>query len=122
MPETLPNEPDILEAKQPFPEVQARYAQAGARGVIAEGFTVGWVGTSVLTTRGALCLVNYDDPTLERFIGEWLRVWYGLRSVSVYCAASGVLPYQIGLTRRAFLALDLPSTEMLSCTLEVLNV
>lgn len=121
MPESLPNEPQILEAKQAFPEFQERYAGAAGKPLHAP-YTVGWIGTNVLATRGAFCVVNMDEPDLEVLVGEYVRIFLANRSVVVYCAGREVLPYQIGVTRRAFMALALLPTEDLVVNAEILDL
>ena len=96
-------EPDIIYSARAFPDVQADlnlYPPRPINGV----FTCGWYGTSISEGRGSFAIVNDNGPLADR-IGDYLRVQFTNKSVTVYCVESFTIPYDIAITRRAYFEL-----------------
>lgn len=94
------DEADIIYARGGFPDVQAELAIYPAR--LVDGvFTCGWYGTAISPERGSFCIVNVDGPLADR-VGDYLRVSYLTKSVTVYCLEAFSIPYDLAVTRRAF--------------------
>ena len=96
-------EPDIVFSRGAFPDVQADLAVYPPR-LIDGVFTCGWYGTAIHPERGSFCLVNEASKLGDR-VGDYLRVSYLSKSVTVYCVQALTLPYDLALTRRAFFEL-----------------
>lgn len=121
--EPLPAEPTVIDARLPFAE-----AQTALSGVILERRgaahnSCSWFGTGVLLERGCFALVQRDGP-LEEFVGDRLRLTYGRKCVLVYCVGTATVvdvPFEIGITRRAFQALELLSVDRIDVLVEVVS-
>lgn len=115
----LPNEPEVLDARLPFPD-----AQVALDGVpssrLTDFHTCGWYGTTLHDERGAFAMVNETGP-LADLIGDRLRLRYERKSVNVYCFGSTDLPHDIAITRRAFASLELLAVEEIEVLVEVLS-
>lgn len=113
----LPNEPEILDARQGFTD-----AQAALDGTTVERraglFTCGWYGTDVSRERGSFGLVNRGGP-LEDLVGDRIRLTVGPDSVLVYVVASAVLDHDIHITRRSFAAVSLLAVDRIDVLVEV---
>lgn len=113
-------EPEILTARQSFPDAQAALDGVGSPFGNA-AFTVGWYGTRVSAERGSFCIVNADGPLAE-LVGDTVRLRYGPGStVLAYCVGSADLEWDMGVTRRVFAAVELLSVDIISVTLEVIS-
>lgn len=113
----LPAEPEILAARQGFPDAQIDLA--GTAILRRPGLpTCGWYGTKVSVERGSFALVNRGGP-LEDLIGDRLKLTYKGRCVFVYCFGSEELLYDIHITRRTFAALELLAVERIDVIVEV---
>jgi hypothetical protein len=100
-------ESDINFARNGFTDVQATLDTYAAKMFDGE-FTCGWYGTIVNDERGAFCVVNPDSDLADE-VGNYLRIKHSysgtLDAISVYCVESHSIPYDLALSRRAFLAL-----------------
>lgn len=115
-------EPEILEARRSFPDTQAAMASAGVPALFGPDFyTVAWKGHELTDTPGSFCTVNADGP-LANLVGDHLRLRFGAsRSVYVYCVGSATLAVDIGVTRRAFAALEFLAVDSLAVLVEVVS-
>lgn len=96
-------EPDIVFARGGFSDVQDTLMQYSTRRL--DGlFTCGWYGTAIQPERGSFCIVNANGD-LANQIGNYLSVTYGGLSTALYCVETRQIPYDIAITRRAFLDL-----------------
>lgn len=106
-------EPLVISARQAFLEAQADLAGV----VVALGFfTVSWYGTAVSDERGSFGVV---DPAmgLADSVGDVVQVGYQGRTASVYVIGSQPgLGTDLGVARRAYLALELPAVEPIIAT------
>jgi hypothetical protein len=116
---------DEYHAALPFWEAQTKLGDEPPVAGIAHSMTCGWHGTRLDPRRGSFALVRRegefalgDDNDL---IGERVRVTYRDRSVNVYVVGDADLDDDISLSRRAFAALGLLSTEFLDVDVEVLS-
>ena len=123
------NETEVNFSRKDFTTVQSKLATFPEIALEGE-FTCGWYGTVVSEERGSFCIVNADSPLFD-YIGDYLRIRHAhstqpattavvggvsassivatndtfVRSISVYCLESHGIPYDLALTRRAYLAL-----------------
>lgn len=95
-----------MAARRAFPKAQELLASTPLRP--APDLTAcGWHGTSVHREDGAFALVNLGKPGLdEAYVGEVIRVRFEDRSCLVYVIGARDLPWDLSLTRRAFMALS----------------
>lgn len=112
-------------ARLPFLDAQARFAE----GTVVPGTDVtgkvGWHGTKTDIERGSFVLA---PPTgrLAYLLGEWLKisVHEGIRprTVYAYCHSLADLPtdWDLSLTRRLFLSLDLLTTDSVDVDIQVI--
>lgn len=112
----LPNENEVIIARGGFADTQEDIR--GSSTVIGQ-FTVGWYGTSVNEERGAFAVVNRDGPLLN-YVGDFLSVRRGQRTVYVYVFGSASIIADIGLARRAYLGLSLLAHEPISAEVGLL--
>ncbi|MET0604180.1 MAG: hypothetical protein ABW167_19505 [Baekduia sp.] len=115
------SEPEILQARQGFPDAQA--SLDGARLSLLDGlYGLGWYGSSLSRERGSFALVNRGGP-LEDLVGDRLRLTDPQtgRSVVVYAFASEGLDHDIHVTRRAYAAVSLLAVDRIDVTVEVLT-
>lgn len=115
----LPPEREILSARLPYLEAQVALSGTVEESV-ADYFTCGWYGTTMHPDRGAYAIAQADGPLVD-YVGDRLRLIYGLRSTIVYVFASADIPWQLGITRRSFAALDLLAKEQIDIRFEVLT-
>lgn len=115
-------EPEILEARRSFPDTQAAMAAAGVPTLFgADFYTVSWKGHELTGTQGSFCVVRADGP-LANLVGDHLRLRFGAsKSVFVYCVGSANLEVDIGVTRRAFAALELLAVDSITVLVEVVT-
>ena len=107
-PETL-----VISARQAFLD-----AQADLVGVVVPlgFFTVSWYGTAVSDERGSFGVV---DPAmgLADSVGDVVQIGYQGNTVSVYVIGSqSGLGTDLGVTRRAYMALELLAIEPITAT------
>lgn len=115
----LPPEPEVLDARQGFPDAQQDLAGPPLE-TVAGFHSCGWYGTTLNDERGCFAVVGDEGPLAE-LIGDRLLLRYGLRSIYVYCFASAPdLEQDIVITRRAFAALDLLARESIDVLIEVI--
>lgn len=114
-----PVEPEVASARRAFAEAQAAL-DSPARGLAATDLQVGWHDTSVHPERGSFAVVRREGP-LTPLIGEVLRVTGREGFVIVYCMASGDVPYDLSLARRAMIRLGTLAREYVICDIEVLD-
>jgi hypothetical protein len=116
------SEPEIIDARQGFPDAQA--ALAGARlEQLTSLYGCGWYGSATSRERGSFALVNRGGP-LEDLVGDRVRLteYAGGRSVIVYVIASeNALDYDIHLTRRAYAAVSLLAVDRIDVFVETLT-
>lgn len=110
-------EPEILDARRAFPTSQGLLGGPSVRQV--QGLVVtGWHDTSVSGERPSFAVVRRDGPQLD-LIGEIIRVSYADRSVFAYVLGSALIPVDLSLARRAFLAIGLLAAESIDATVDV---
>ena len=114
----LPNEPEVLLARQSFSDAQWSFSGLGER--FGTYYTCGWYGTELNDERGCFALVDDTGP-LADLIGDRLRLRYDQRAVFVYCFGSTELPHDVAITRRAFAALALLSLDEIRLIVEVVS-
>lgn len=117
MPE--PVEPEVASARRAAEAAQAAL-DAPTRSVHPALVNVGWHDTSVHPERGFFAVVARDGP-LTDLIGDVLRVSAGDRSVIVYCMASGDVPTDLSIARRAMLTLAALAAATIDCRIEILG-
>lgn len=121
----LPNEPEVIDGRLPFPDAQVALDGVG-EGVDPTPYTCSWYGTEVSDERGSFGLVDDDGP-LGHLIGDRVRVRYrrsgtGVeRYVVVYVFGATELDTDIAITRRAFAAIELLALEEISVQVEVVS-
>jgi hypothetical protein len=115
----LPDEAEILAARQAFPDAQADLDGATLT-LLPDYYGVGWYGTDISRERGSFALVNRGGPA-EALIGDRIRLRHRDRSVVVYVVGTEDLLEDIHVTRRSFLALELLAVDRIDCTVEVLT-
>lgn len=115
----LPSEPEILDARQGFPDAQAALG-SGVLDAVSGLYGCGWYGTSVSRERGSFALVNRDGP-LESIIGDRVKLTSGDHSTFVYVIGSADLDWDIHITRRSFAALSLLAVDRIDVTVEVVS-
>jgi hypothetical protein len=115
----LPNEPEVLDARQCFADAQ-RSLEGVTEARIGAFHTCGWYGTEVNDERGSFALVDEAGP-LADLIGDRLRIRYDRREVYVYCFGSTDLPVDVAITRRAFARLDLLAKDEINVIVEVVR-
>lgn len=114
----LPPEPPIIAGRQCFADAQALF-NGGTTPL--GSFTVSWYGTSVSDERGSFALVN-PEGGLAQAVGEFLRVVYKGRMVTVYVIGSYTkLTSDIGLARRPYLAIARLSLDPIFAPVEVIT-
>lgn len=112
-------EPEILAGRRAF--AKAQELLAGATRVRIEGLVrTGWHDTAISPERPAFAVVRRDGPMLE-LIGEIIRVTLDDRSCFVYVLGSALVPVDLSLTRRAFMAIGLLAAESVDTTVEVVG-
>jgi hypothetical protein len=117
----LPNEPEILSARQAFLDAQAALEGTGRTPAEPTGFfPCRWYGSSFHTDRGSYAVVKTDGE-LGDLVGDRLRLVYGKRSVIVYVFASADVEAEIVITRRSFAALELLAVNEIDVLVEVLR-
>lgn len=112
----LPPEESVLDGRQAFLDAQEAFPGDS----VALGFySVSWYGSSVSDERGSFGIV---DPAmaLADAVGEIIEVTYSKRKVRVYVIGSqGNLGTDLGITRRAYLALGLLAVDPISAQIGV---
>lgn len=113
-------EPEITAGRRAYPKAQELLDSTLLRPA-PDLRVCGWHGTSVHPEDGAFALVNADVAALEVYVGEVVRVRYGDRSCVAYVIGSRVLPWDVSLTRRGYMALAPLWAESLAVNVEVLS-
>lgn len=93
-------EPDIVYSRGAFPDVQNELSVFPPK-LINGVFSCGWYGTAIDPERGSFAIVNADGP-LGGKVGDYVRVSYLSKSVTVYCVEALSIPYDLVLARRAY--------------------
>ncbi len=104
----------------PWPESQRRLGLGGPLRGRTQRTTIGWHGTSFDPVLGAVGVVRKDGP-LRDLAGERVRLTHRNTSVVVYIHDLGGTIEDLSITRRAFMALDMPSLDSLPVLLEVMG-
>lgn len=115
----LPPEPEVLEAREAFPDAQELLSARVSTGVVYERQALSWYGSIISDERGSFGVVNPDGP-LADLVGDHVRITHREEVVVVYVAAAAEVPTPLAITRRAFLALGRLTEENITVTLEVL--
>lgn len=111
-------EPEVIASRLAFPDAQA---WLDGHGTAVGEFNVGWFGSTMISTRGCFAVVNLGQDNVANLVGEILRIRNGPRSVLVYCVARTTLPWDIAISRRAFLELSLlTEASLLSSSVETI--
>lgn len=79
-----------------------------------------WYDTDIEEHEGAFCLVDVGGP-LADLVGDFVRVTHAGREAFVYCLGQEDLPCEIGLARRAFMALEFLNVSEIDVTVEVVG-
>lgn len=113
-------EPEILAARQSFPDTQIN--MAGVPALFGSDFyTLGWKANDLTAVRGSFCIVKEDGP-LANLVGDHLQFRYGAsKTVRAYCVGSGSMETDIAVTRRVFAALELLAVDRISVLVEVVS-
>lgn len=116
----MADEPMILTCRRAFPEAQAALESGGGAPFGDRLYTMGWVGTRVSSERGSFAVVALNGP-LADLVGDIVRLTHGTKSVLAYVVGSADLPYEIGVTRRTFAAVELLSVDSVDVIVEVVT-
>lgn len=110
-------EPELLTIRRAFPEAQLALAGVPLDRVFAG--PVGWHGTSVHPELGSAHAVVRSFSDLDELIGEVLRITVpGRPPIFVYVVGARDVPWQVSVSRRAFMALGLLSAESVEAIVE----
>lgn len=111
--------PEIRYAMRPFPASQELLSgpplHASSRYI-----RTGWHDTLIFPLEGAFALID-PESGLDDLLGQVLAVHHRSRTVYVYCYTYASLPVPFSLYRRAFLGLDLLTTEEILARIEVIS-
>lgn len=114
-------EPEVALGRRAFPEAQRLLVTQPLR-LATDLKTCGWHGTNVHPEDGAFALVRSGPEGFQdEYVGEVLRLTVGSRSCIAYVLAARDLPWDVSLTRRAFMALAPLFTSQLLIRAEVLS-
>lgn len=114
----FPPEPAIIDGRQGFPDAQDAYL--GSPTPIGS-YWVSWYGTSVDDDRGCFAVVD-PQGGLSAYVGDYLRIVYRGRSVTVYVVGSyNGLTTDVALTRRAYLAVTRLANDPICTPVEVVT-
>lgn len=117
--EVVSNEQEIRDGMRAFHTAQERLAASLSRSSVYSVVQTGWYSTDIDPRRGCFAYVQ-KQSRLEDVVGDIVEVSYRAnRSVFVYVLGAADLPYELHLSRRAFVALNTLGHESLSCTLGV---
>lgn len=98
-------EPEICDGQRAWAKTQELFAGSPVNTLASPAIECGWYSTAQSPYRGAFMMVQ-EGAGLDDYVGEFLRLTYKQRSISVYCVGtSALIDTPIAVTRRAFLAL-----------------
>jgi hypothetical protein len=119
-----PTETETYFGRLPWIEAQAKLSETAPEPSGIRRAEVGWHGTLINRETGSFAVVRTSGP-FGNLIGERIKLTVRgtqIRSVCVYVNGStDRIPVDLSLTRRAFLALALLSSESIYANLEVLS-
>lgn len=115
----MTTEPEILAGLKGFPDAQTAFA-GEVFSTWPSALTLGWYDTSLREEAGSFAVVR-ANAGFDDLVGEVLRVTVERRSVFAYCLSAEDIPDDVGLYRRAFLALAVLSTEQLLARVDVIE-
>lgn len=102
-------EVEILIGRRVFAVAQALFAGSPIEPPVA--LQVGWHDSTVQVEDGSFAVVS---PTFDELVGEIVVVRFGPRQVFAYVLQTGDVPVDLSLTRRAFVGLDLLTSEAIT--------
>ena len=98
-------EQEIQDGMRALPKTQELFAGTAKTPIVANPIACSWYGTTIDWRRGAFCYMQ-EEAGFEDFVGEFVRLTKGDRSVTVYCLGeSPEIETTVAVPRRVFLEL-----------------
>jgi hypothetical protein len=110
---------EVSAGRRCFAIAQAILAGGPVGGEAAQDLVVGWHDSGV-SEQGSFAVVGLNMG-LDDLIGEIVSVTYSGRTVYVYVLESADVPVQLSVCRRVFMALQRPTIEAISATVQTVQ-
>lgn len=113
-------EPEILDGMKAFGDTQLLFVGVPKETRFVDPIDCSWYGRAIDERRGTFALVQ-EGSDYEDFVGEFLKLTAGERSIVVYClGATPQIETPLAITRRCFLELAMLAEESISTYVQVL--